>query len=205
MLGTGTKPFEIIRASDDAWRDEQLPAYETYVYGGRVATPELLASFAERPTIYWGRPLTKSEQREVRNKTSEGDQYEAAFVRGLVKVENLEREDGSRYDWIRPDDRSGKPKIITDAELMEHFDEAIVEEIGMVIRNRSFLGRTKGAFFPLPAISLAAVLARKPRPAAQTSGSSNSDATKPPAEAPPGTTPPSSPAGASSTGATATG
>jgi len=169
---SGTDPFKVVLASD--------PAIDTAAsnLGQYVADRDVEAlSFVdgEEPTIYWCRPLSRAEIREVRNKATEGDKYEAAFVRGLVKVERLMHPDGSRRDWLRPDDRSGKSKPIPDSALETYFSEAEIAEVGMVVMMRSFLARSSGGYYPLPGISQAALTASLYRRAVQTRDSSSSE------------------------------
>lgn len=142
----------------------------------------------ERAAVFHCRPLTRPEIREVRNETELADRYEEAFRRGLVKVTNLLRvSDGTRRDWTRPDDGSGKEKPIPDAALAD-FDEAEIQEIGMVIVRRSFLTKRSGGHYPLPAICQDALRANTPRRVEPTSASSSSAQAKPEAEAPPAAT-----------------
>jgi hypothetical protein len=140
-----------------------------------------------RAAVFHCRPLTRPEIREVRNETELGDRYEAAFRRGLTKVTNLVRADGTQRDWTRPDDGSGKEKPIPDAALGD-FDEAEIQEIGMVIVRRSFLTKRSGGHYPLPAICQDALRANTPRRVEPTSASSSSAQPKPEAEEPPAAT-----------------
>jgi hypothetical protein len=206
-MHSGTGPFKVVRCCDPAIEDPVGPAALKY----STTRDFSLLTFApdSKPTVFHARLLTISERRAVRNLPSPADQYEAAFVRGLVQVDDLVREeDGQPYQWKRPTDHSGKDKPIPDAVIEEHFDEATVQEIGMVILSRSFLARTSGQYFPLPAIcrdALSATLLRRALRAAPMSASSSSDASKPPAEACTLEPTKSSPAGDGSTAATATG
>ena len=203
-MHSGTGPFKIVRCSDPAIEDPVGDAAIKYSTTREFA----LLKFAEdtKPTVFNARLLTISERRQVRNMASPSDQNEAAFARGLVSVDNLIREEGGAgIHWIRPNDSSGKDKVIPDSVLDECFDEATIQEIGAVILYRSFLARTSGQYYPLPAISRDALSATLLRRAERMSASSSSDATKPPPAAPPATIPPSSPDGAASTDATATG
>ncbi len=205
-MHASTKPFQIARVSDRAISAETQEAVAGF---GRYCEERDFSALAwrtdELPTVYWGRPLTVSERRIVGNKVTVRDQYEAAFCFGLMRVQNLETPDGQFIEWTRPSDRSGKDKPVLDSDLDLYFDEATVQEIGMVIMRRSFLARTRGHWYPLPDICRDALSAALLLRAGRTSGSSRSDATSPPAEAPPATAPTSSPAGDASTGATATG
>ena len=200
-MTTGTQPYEIVRVVDDAIAltpHENMASYmETRDFSRLALDPN-----SGPPTVYWGRPLTQSERGEIRNMVSLADQYVGAFRRGLVRVDNLEREDGTRFTWTRPEDRSGKAKLVPESDMDDLFDEAILAEIGMVIRNRSFLGRTKGRWYPLPDISRDALSAHWHRRAALTRGSSASTATRQPAAGQPATTLTPSLDGAASTDAT---
>ena len=183
-----TAPFRVVVVCDPAIdhaasdlaryvseRDESALAYEA----------------GELPTVYHCRPLTLQERRDVRNKATDADRYEAAFVRGLVRVERLLHEDGQRRDWTRPDDKSGKQKPIPDSALEAYFDEASIQEVGMVVRQKSFLPRGSGAYYPLPDISRLALTARMYRHAVPMTASrpSPSDADSSPPEAPQAVTP----------------
>lgn len=205
MDNTGTGPFQIVRVYDDAIScatKEEADGYGRYSTGRKFS--DLTFVDGVLPTVFWGRPLTVSERRTVANKVSDRDKYEAAFVLGLVKVDNLEYPDGSRKEWLRPCDHSGKEKPVPDDALDRFFDEACVQEIGMVIVQRSFLAHTKGHWYPLPGICQDALKARLLLRAERTSALSKSAASKAAAEALPATPPPSSPDGDGSTGATAT-
>jgi hypothetical protein len=203
-MRSGTKPFKIIRVYDEAIQCQTPAEAEAF---GRYCTSrdaeEL--SFVQGATVFWGRPLTVSERRTVANKSSDRDKYEAAFVLGLVKVENQEYPDGSRKEWVRPTDQSGKEKPIPDDALDDFFDETCVQEIGMVIAQRSFLAHTKGHWYPLPAICQHVLAARLLLRAGQTSASSTSPGSKAPAGPATPASPPSSPAGVEPGAVTATG
>ena len=123
---------------------------------------------------------------------------------GLVKVEAIEYPDGSRREWVRPTDHSGREKPVPDDALDRFFDESCVQEIGMVIMQRSFLAHTKGHWYPLPGICQDALRARLLLRAVLTPASSSSPDSRPPAEAQPQTALKCSPAGVDSTAATAT-
>lgn len=204
MQGTG--PFRIVRCCDPAFADPVGPV--ALQYSAKRDFALLTDAFLPdvKPTIFHGRRLTVSEWSYVQNCVSDADKYQASFCRGLVKVDDLVLEDaGSPVAFARPTDHSGKDRVIPDSMLESHFDPATIQEIGMVIFYRSFLARTKGQWFPLPAICRDALSANLYRRAEQMSASSSSAATKPPAAAQPATPPTSSPAGDGSMGATAMG
>lgn len=199
---SGTGPFQIARMADLV-RFGQASAFEQYLKTRDLSVYTFAPS--ERPTIYVARLLTWPEVRDVRNRASEGDQNEAAFCRGLVKAEGLTFPNGDRKDWHRPTDHTGRERVIPDEALSEYFDEATVQEIGMVIRIRSFLGRGSEPWYPLPDTSRLALQASLLRRAAPTNAGPNSGVSSAPAEALPPTPPPSSPAGVASGVATVTG
>lgn len=199
---SGTGPFPIARMSDLV-RFGQERAFGEYLKERDLSVYTFEPS--DRPTVYFGRLLTWPEVREVRNRASEGDQNEAAFCRGLVKVEGLRFPGGDRKDWHRPTDHTGRDRVIPEEALAEFFDEATVQEIGMVIRMRSFLGRGSEPWYPLPDTSRLALQASLLRRAGQTSAGATSPASKQRAEEPPPVALPSSPDGDGSGAATATG
>jgi hypothetical protein len=168
---SGTDPFRVVLASDEAI---DIGACDMSKYVAERDVDMLVFLEGEKPTVYWCRPLTRQEIREVRNKVSDGDRYEAAFARGLVKVERLEHANGQRLDWLRPDDRSGKSKPIPDSGL-DYFSEAAIQEIGSVVWIRSFLAQSRQRLFVLPDSSRHALTARLYHRAVQTSASSNSE------------------------------
>lgn len=168
----GTDPFAVVLAADAAI---DYAASDMSKYVAERDMSALVYLDGEQPTVYHCRPLTLQERRDVRNKATDADKYEAAFVRGLVRVERLLHEDGQRRDWVRPDDRSGKSKPIPDAALERYFDEAAIQEVGMVVWVRSFLARGSQGFFPLPDISRHALTASLYHRAAQTSATSGSE------------------------------
>ena len=203
-MDTGTRSFQVVRVSDGALSCETPEAAAAYGrYCSTRVFSELTFVAGEKATVYWGRPLTVSERRNVANKTTDRDRYEAAFVTGLVKVDDLEYPDGTRREWLRPTDHSGKERPVPDDALDRFFDEATVQEIGMVIMQRSFLGRSPGHWYPLPGICQDALRARLLLRAVLTPASSPSPDSSPPVEAQPPTLPRSSPGGVDSTGATA--
>ncbi len=203
----GTQSFKIVRvyAHDDTISlatPEATAAYERYHLDRDFSKLQFVAG--AQPTVYHGRCLTPSEIRHVRNRGSLEDQYEAAFLFGLTKVENLEYPDGVRREWVMPTDHSGKPKALPDDERAKFFDEAIVQEIGMVIRQRSFLDRQKERWYPLPAICRDVLAGRLLRRAAQTRDTESSPLSSPPVSEGTGSAPKSSPAGGESGPVTAT-
>jgi len=206
-VDTGTQPFKIVRvyAHDDSISlatPEANAAYEAYHRDRDFSKLHFVPG--AQPTVYYGRCLTPSEVRHVRNRGSLEDQYEAAFLLGLTKVVNLEYPDGVRREWVMPTDHSGKPKALPDDERAKFFDEAIVQEIGMVIRQRSFLDRQKERWYPLPAICRDVLAGRLLRRAVQTIDTSSSPPSSPPASGSTGIAQTSSPDGGASGPVTAT-
>jgi hypothetical protein len=168
---SGTDPFRVVLASDAAI---DIGASDMSRYVAERDVDALVFFEGEQPTVYRCRPLTLQERREVRNKATEADRYEAAFVRGLVRVEHLVHPNGERATWIKTDDRSGKNKPIPDSALEAYFDEAAVQEVGMVVWVRSFLARGSQGYFPLPDISRHALTGSLYHRAARMSALSNS-------------------------------
>lgn len=150
MAKNGSGPFKVVRACDVV---EFITAddFKTYLHGRDFSILKFEAD--KPPTIWHCRHLTLAERREVRNKSSLSDMHEAAFVRGLMKVTNL---DGKEYH--RPTDSAGKDRIIPDKDLESLFDEAMVQEIGSVVHMKSFLDRTTTPDYPLPAICQSALV-----------------------------------------------
>lgn len=180
MTSTGTKPFPVVRIQDPAI-DHSAIDLKAFLAS---RDPSLLKYHqGEKPTVYHCRPLTREEIREVRNKASDADKYEGAFVRGLVRVDALEMPDGSVRDWVKPDDYSGKSKPIPDAELERCFSEADIQEVGMVIWLRSFLAKSSAGTFPLLPMSQSAAVANMYRRAERMSVSASSQESKQPQEA----------------------
>lgn len=163
--------FRVILVSDNAI-DNASSDMSKYV----SERDEKSLSFVEgeSPTVYVCRPLSLQERRDVRNKATEADRYEAAFVRGLVRVERLMHPDGQRRDWVRPDDKSGKQKPVPDSALELYFSELAIQEVGMVVLMRSFLASGSGAFYPLLDISRHALTATLYHRAPPTSASPTS-------------------------------
>jgi len=180
---TGTGPYKVILASDPAI-DVALSDMSKYVSERDVSA--LVFEDGAAPTVYHCRPLTLQERREVRNKATEGDRYEAAFVRGLVRVENLLRPDGRRTDFSTDmlSDKSGKSKPIPDSALESYFDEASVQEVGMVIWVRSFLAQSSRGYYPLPDISRHALTGSLYHRAARTNAIASSETNSANLEAP---------------------
>ena len=180
---SGTNTFKVILASDPAI---DVTASDMSKYVGERDVSALVFDDGAYPVVYHCRPLTLRERREVRNKASDGDRYEAAFVRGLVTVENVIRPDGRRVDFSTDmlSDKSGKSKPIPDSALESYFDEVAIQEVGMVIWFRSFLAQSSRAYYPLPDISRHALTASLYHRAARMSATAPSETNSESPEAP---------------------
>ena len=178
-MGTGSGPFQVIRVYDPAIdRDasdlsqfalERDPSHLVYTEGAQ-------------PVVFHCRRLTLNERRDARNKATDCDRYEAAFVRGLVKVERLPvGEDGETREWRRAE-RGGKQVPITDSELEQLFAEVDVQEVGMVIWVKStlFFHRGSRGYYPLLPMSRDALTGTLFHLAEQKSASGTSGENRPP-------------------------
>jgi hypothetical protein len=138
----------------------------------------------ETPTVYHCRGLRVSEMQSARASTVEADVYTAAFARGVMRVEGLRSDDGSRRVWVRPD--ADRP--VSAREIDQVFSAGDVFEVGAAIYGRSILGKGRPAAWPQPATSRLAVEALVRQLAAQTreqdapSAPSKSGAEAPPQE-----------------------
>jgi hypothetical protein len=95
----------------------------------------------KRPAVWHIRHLTREEIRACRGAGNANDVYEAAFKRGLEKVDNLTAQNGEVRDWVKPD-----IKILSDDMLDKYFAESQVQEIGYAIWRKSTL--TNGSCVP---------------------------------------------------------
>lgn len=164
MRGTG--PFQVVLISDPAINTDATD-YSKFLAERDPST--LVLHEGELPTVYHCRPLTLQERRDVRNKSTDPDRYEAAFTRGLVRAERVWREaDGTRIDWKREQDGKGKDRIVSDSDIASLFSEVAVQEIGAVIWHRSSLPfhPTSVVIYPLLDISRGALMVTKPPAAA---------------------------------------
>lgn len=167
-----TAPFPVILISDPAI-DTEATDYVAFLRERDVAS--LAFRDGEEPTVYHCRPLTLQERRDVRNKASDADRHEAAFVRGLVRVERLHMANGSRGEWRRESDKSGKEKLVSDRDLETLFSELVVQEVGSVIWHRSSLPFRPGyaVCYPLLDISQRALMVTKLPPVDASQASAN--------------------------------
>lgn len=183
-----TAPFKIVLLSDPAI-DIEASDYNAFLRERDISA--LAFRDGEEPTIYHCRTLSLQERRDVRNKATDPDRHEAAFVRGLVRVSGLHAANGTRVEWRRESDKTGKERIVSDRDLETLFSETALQEVGAAIWHRSSLPLSPGSVvcFPLLDISRHALMAiRLPR--ADASATSASD--KPQHEGQPPATPPSS-------------
>lgn len=161
----GTDTFKLVSIGDDAIDRDNCDLSK---YAASRDMADLVLLDGAQPAVYHCRTLTLGERREVRNKASESDQYEAAFARGLERADSVCQRDGSRRDWRREQDRNGKSRIVSDADLEDVFVHPIVQEVGRLIWEKSFLPFRQGSevVYRLPDISVRALLAIKRRPVA---------------------------------------
>lgn len=161
----GTDTFKLVSIGDDAI---DLENCDLSKYAATRDMADLVLLDGAQPAVYHCRTLTLGERREVRNKASESDQYEAAFARGLERAESVVQRDGSLRDWRREQDRNGKGRIVSDADLEDVFSHPIVQEVGRLVWEKSFLPfrRSSEVVYRLPDISVRALQANKRRPVA---------------------------------------
>lgn len=178
----GSGSFKIIRAYDPAIDFDAITqeALTEFLSTRDVELIEGCMVPDERPVVFHARPLGQAERRSVRA-LSDADKYERAFALCITRVENHMREDGSRSEWIRPND-GAKARPLGDMHLAM-FSEDDVQHVGQVIIAFSFCSPDRQPFVPLlgtcrDALTAAELRFRRRR-AAQTIGSSASGADKP--------------------------
>ena len=168
----GTAPFPVVLLSDPAI-DFAASNYEAFL---RERDPSHLAyADGETPTVFHCRVLTLQERRDVRNKATDPDRFEAAFVRGLVRVTGVYRANGERGDWYREVSKDGKERLVSERDLETLFSESMIQEIGAVIWHRSSLPFRPGCVvtFPLLDISQRALMETRRRPVAASTPSAS--------------------------------
>lgn len=175
--------FTVVCRYDEAIDAEAMTSDERDHYRETGDMSALKFLDGERPALWHCRRLRTSEMREVYAAPNDSARYEAAFARGLVKVENM-RVGDSRQTLGRPSDKPLNDKAL------DMYDPADVLEVGAAIYGRSILGKGRPAAWPLPATSRLAVAALVYRRVARAQTSAASSATnRPPAveavEAPP--------------------
>ncbi len=192
-----SEAFEVVCRFDEAIDAEAMTSddRDRFRETGDVSALKFLDG--ERPTVWHCRRLRTSEMRDVHSQSSDAGKYEAAFARGLMRVEG-KRNGEARESWTRPVE--GKP--LNDRAL-DGFDPADVLEVGAAIYGRSVLGKGRPAAWPQPATSRLAVAALVfRRVEARTTAERLSAQSS--AQAAAGAVPPSSPASETSGPATAT-
>lgn len=114
--------------------------------------------------------------------------FERAFMAGISMVENVPQDDGPVLPTWVPDDRS-KLGAMSDKSL-ERFDPGVVDEIGCVVWDHSFLARKTARSYRLPHTSRVALSARDFRRAesSPSSQATSSDAASSESLAVPGAT-----------------
>jgi len=142
--------FTVVARYDEAIDAEAMSEDERISYRETFDCSLLKYLSGETPTKWHCRRLRTSEMRDVLSQPHDSGKYEAAFCRGLVRVEG-KREDGGRTTWTRPTDKPFTDKVL------DTFDSADVQEIGAAIFGRSHLGKGRPAAWPLPATSRLAV------------------------------------------------
>lgn len=120
-----------------------------YMTDGNCDPKHLVFLEGSKPMIWHLKKLTREEIKTVRNAGSSSDSCEAAFKRGLVKVENLRMPNGEIKDWYKQDDKS----IIIDKVIEAYFSESQVQEIGAIIWQKSVLMVGSTAPYVLPPTS----------------------------------------------------
>ncbi len=162
MRGTGS--FPVVLLSDPAI-DYAASNFEAFL---RERDPaHLVYHEGEQPTVFHCRVLTLQERRDVRNKASDADRHEAAFVRGLEKVDAVRNASSDRPGWYRSTTKDGKQRNVPDSDLEDIFSESQVQEVGSVIWHRSSLPLYQGCAvtYPLLDISQRALMVNRPRSA----------------------------------------
>ncbi len=166
--------FTVVCRYDEAIDAEAMTSEERDQFRetGDVAALKFLSG--EKPALWHCRRLRTSEMRDVHAQPNDAGKYEAAFARGLVRVENL-RVGSERQSMGRPSD-----KPLNDRAL-DGYDPGDVLEVGAAIYGRSVLGKGRPAAWPQPATSRLAVAALVVRRVEARRISDLSDRSKPPA------------------------
>ena len=127
------KPFTHILSFDPTIDMEKSNLAEYIVNG---CNPEVLGFLdGKKPMLFHCKRLTRDEIKSVRNAGSPQDSNEAAFKRGLIKVDGLVKPDGNRYDWFKQENVA----LITDKILEAYFSESMIQEVGAIIWQNSVL------------------------------------------------------------------
>ncbi len=104
-----------------------------------------------KPTVYKCRVLSRDQRRRIRDLGDE-TQHEMAFRFGVVEVKNLRRENGTVETVTIP---RRKPRDACSDEVLDSLDisDAVIAEVGSVVRTRSFLGPKQRLMYPVLASS----------------------------------------------------
>jgi hypothetical protein len=138
--------FDIVKAPKnllhDFARTRDLKSLEGYYKQG------------QRPTVYTIRYIPSSVfRRHVLTGVSDEDKYIKAFQYGVIAIEGLYNDDGTRVNWEpsgQIDTPDGSIPCVSDAEL-ERIDRCAWLEIGAVAWTYNFLPRTsKNGYVALP-------------------------------------------------------
>lgn len=125
------------------WYDPEIVRHNANEVVGRYSTGRDMATLEippeSSPVIFTCRVLTRTQRRMVRNQSGDAAQFDLAFRFGVQSIRNLPTPTGPRT--VQPSrSRPGEP-ITDDGMDALGLSEDDEQEIGMVIRTRSFLGR----------------------------------------------------------------
>lgn len=177
MSGSGA--FRVVRVYDPAIDFDSISqaTWDEYITTRDVDLIDGKWYPDQQPVMFWCRPLTLSERRDVLARP-ESERNERAFAYGVTRVDNLYVVGGGRRQWMRPES-GAKPRPLSD-QALEAFAADDVIHVGQVVISRSFSSPDRPLFVPLLDTcrdALTAVgLARFRRRAAQTSSTSPSPA-----------------------------
>lgn len=130
--------FEVLR-----WYDPELiPHNTTQVlskYGHSLDLETLTIPPEAKPIIFVCRLLTRQQRRMVRSQPGDSNQFDMAFRFGVMQIKDLPTETGPRT--VTPARAQPYEPITDDTMDQLGLSEDDEQEIGMVIRTKSFLGR----------------------------------------------------------------
>lgn len=130
--------FDVVR-----WYDPELIPHNTAKVLGKYSADrdlEMLTIPPEAtPIVFTCRLLTRSQRRMVRSQPGDGNQFDMAFRFGVLSIANMPTENGPRT--VQPPRGNPDEPITDDAMDTLDLSENDEQEIGMVIRTKSFLGR----------------------------------------------------------------
>lgn len=125
------------------WYDSAIIPHNTAKVLGKYSTERDIETLTippeAQPIIFVCRDLTRGQRRMVRGQPGDDGQYDMAFRFGVVEIQNLPTPQGPRT--VRP--ARARPDEPLDDDAMDALglSEDDEQEIGMVIKSRSFLGR----------------------------------------------------------------